>query len=74
MSLLLKLEDGKDFLSIHNGGNDHSKMVAKLTGQINDTMISISGNQMYVVFLTNEEIVRKGFHALIMESKNSYHF
>ena len=69
MSFLLQLEDGVDFLSIHNGGSDDSEMVAKLTGQINDTKIAIPGNQMFVVFHTNEEIVRKGFQALIMESK-----
>ena len=44
-------------------------MVAKLTGQMNDTTISVSGNQMFLVFKTNNEIVRKGFHALIIESK-----
>ena len=44
-------------------------MVANLTGQMNDTTISISGNQMFVVFKTNNEIVSKGFHALIIESK-----
>ena len=44
-------------------------MVAKLTGKMNDTKISISGNQMFLVFKTNNETVRKGFHALIMESK-----
>ena len=59
----------KDFLSIHNGGSDNSEMVAKLTGQMNNTTISISGNQMFLVFKTNNEIVRQGFHALIMESK-----
>ena len=48
-------------------------MVAKLTGQMNDTTISISGNQMFVVFKTNNEIVSKGFHALIIESKYFYH-
>ena len=69
MSFLLQLEDGIDFLSIHNGGSDDSEMVAKLTGQMNDTKIAIPGNQMFVVFNTNEEIVRKGFQALIMESK-----
>ena len=69
MSFLLQLEDGVDFLSIHNGGSDDSEMVAKLTGQMNDTKIAIPGNQMFVVFHTNEEIVRKGFQALIMESK-----
>ena len=45
-------------------------MVANLTGQMNDTTISVSANQMFVVFKTNNEIVRKGFHALIMESKH----
>ena len=36
---------------------------------MNDTKISISGNQMFVVFKTNHEIISKGFHALIMKSK-----
>ena len=45
-------------------------MIAKLTGQINDTKVSTPENQMFVVFHTNEEIVRKGFHALIIESMN----
>ena len=70
MSFLLQLEDGSiDFLSIHNGGSDDSEMVAKLTGIMNYTKISIPGNQMFVVFQTNHDIVRKGFHALILESK-----
>ena len=34
-----------------------------------DAEISIPGNQMFVVFQTNDNIVRKGFHALIIESK-----
>ena len=63
-----------DFLNIHDGGSDDSEMVAKLTGQMNDTMISTRENQMFVVFHTNEEIVRKGFHALIIESKYFQHF
>ena len=69
MGFLLQLEDTKDFLSIHNGGSRASEMVAVLTGQMNDTIISISENQMFLVFETNNEIVGKGFHALIMESK-----
>ena len=44
-------------------------MVAKLIGKFNDTKLSISGNQMFLVFKTNNEIVSKGFYALIMESK-----
>ena len=44
-------------------------MVAKLTGSMNDTKVSISGNQMFVVFKTNNDVVAKGFHAMIIESK-----
>ena len=66
---LLQLKDINDYLSIHNGGSDNSEMVANLTGQMNDTKISISGNQMFLVFKTNNEIVSKGFHAMILESK-----
>ena len=69
MVFLLQLEDTNDFLEIYNGGSDDSEMVANLTGLMNDTKISISGNQMFLVFKTNNEYVRKGFHALIMESK-----
>ena len=66
---LLQLEDKNDFLNIYNGGSDDSEMVANLTGLMNDTKISISGNQMFLVFKTNNEIVSKGFHAMILESK-----
>ena len=48
-------------------------MVAKLTGQMDNTTISISGTQMVLVFKTNHEIIAKGFHALIMESKHYAH-
>ena len=66
---LLELEDNNDFLDIYNGGSDDSEMVAKFTGEMNDTKISVQGNQIFLVFHTNKDIVRKGFHALIMESK-----
>ena len=46
--------------------------MAKLAGQMYDAEISIPGNQMFVVFKTNNEIVRKGFHALIIKSKYFY--
>ena len=69
IGFLLQLEDSNDFLEIYNGGSDDSEMVAMSTGQMNDTKISISGNQMFLVFQTNHKIVRKGFHALIIESK-----
>ena len=69
MGFLLQLEDTNDYLSIQNGGSDNSEMVANLTGTMNDTTISTSGNQIFVVFKTNHEIVSKGFHALILESK-----
>ena len=73
MGFLLQLEDTNDFLDIYNGGSDDSEMVAKLTGQMNNTTISISGRQMVLVFKTNHEIIAKGFHALIMESKHYAH-
>ena len=69
MVFLLQLEDTNDFLEIYNGGSDDSEMVANLTGLMNDTKISISGNQMFLVFKTNNKIVSKGFHAMILESK-----
>ena len=69
MGFLLQLEDTKDFLCIYNGGSDNSEMTAKLTGQMNDTTISVSGNQMFVVFKSNHEIVARGFQAVIIESK-----
>ena len=69
MPFLWQLENGNDFLSIHNGGSDDSEMVAKVTGQMNDTKFSVPGNQMFVVFYTNDKIIRKGFHALIIEGK-----
>ena len=73
MGFLLQLEDTNDFLDIYNGGSDDSEMVAKLTGQMNNTTISISGTQMVLVFKTNHEVIAKGFHALIMESKHYAH-
>ena len=69
LGFLLQLEDNNDFINIYNGGSDDSEMVANLTGLMNDTKISISGNQMFLVFKTNNEIVSKGFHAMILESK-----
>ena len=66
---LLQLEDIIDYLSIYNGGSNNSELVETLTGQMNDTTISISGNQMFLVFQTNNEIVKKGFIAVIIESK-----
>ena len=73
LGFLLQLEDTYDFLDIYNGGSDDSEMVANLTGTMNYPNISISGNQMFVVFKTNHEIVVKGFHALIIESKYCDH-
>ena len=60
--------DDKDFLIIHNGGsNDSDTIVRKLTGIMNQTKISIAGNQMFVNFNTNEAIGKTGFYARIIE-------
>ena len=40
-----------------------------MTGIMNDTRISIPGNQMFVEFYTNEDIVKKGFSASIIQGK-----
>ena len=66
------MEDNEDFLHIHDGGSDDLEIIANLTGAINETKISIAGNQMFVVFHTNDDIVKNGFHALIMESKCNF--
>ena len=66
------MEDNEDFLHIHDGGSDDLEIIANLTGTINETKISIAGNQMFVVFHTNDDIVKNGFHALIMESKCTF--
>ena len=70
LNSLIQLEDGKDFLSIYNGGSSESEMIAKLTGTLNEFETSTSGNQMFVVFHTDEENIRPGYHALVMESKD----
>ena len=72
MFIFLQLEDNNDFLHIYDGGSDNAEIVvANLTGTINETkIVSIPGNQIFVVFTTNKEIVGKGFNALIIESKN----
>ena len=38
-----------------------------MTGIMNDARISIPGNQMFVEFYTNEDIVKKGFSASIIQ-------
>ena len=51
-------------------------MVESLTGELESLTveldygkISVQGNQMFVVFSTNNETVREGFQALIIESE-----
>ena len=51
-------------------------MVESLTGELESLTvewdygkISVQGNQMFVVFSTNNENVREGFQALIIESE-----
>ena len=47
--------------------NDQAKLIAHMTGMMNGASISIQGNQIFVVFDTNEEIVKKGFNASIIQ-------
>ena len=68
-SLLFQLEDGKDFLTVYEGGSNQGQLVETLTGKKNENyIISISRNQMYVIFISNGEITNKGFFARILES------
>ena len=62
------MEDGKDFLTVYEGGSNQGQIVETLTGKKNETNISIPGNQMYVVFHANGEITKTGFSAIIIES------
>ena len=57
-----------DFLYIYAGGSEKGKMIANMTGKLNNTQISIPGRQMYIEFHTNGNIGGKGFHAKILES------
>ena len=43
-----------------------------MTGIMNGARISIQGNQMFVVFETNEDIVKKGFNASIIEGNHMF--
>ena len=65
----MQLENNKDFFYIYEGGSKKGKMIANMTGKENNTQISIPGNQMFVVFHTNDDNGGKGFHAKILESK-----
>ena len=65
------MEEGIDFIVIHNGGSNDAEMIANLTGTRNETEISIPGNQMFVMFHKKEKNLNKGFHATILESKAS---
>ena len=66
---ILQLENENDFLSVYEGGSDQAKLIAHMTGIMNDARISIPGNQMFVVFDTNADIVKKGFSASIIQGK-----
>ena len=65
----IKVEDGKGFFTVHEGGSNKGKLISSMTGKKNGTQISIPGNQMFVVFHTNGEIAKTKIFAKIMESK-----
>ena len=69
MFISIQLEDYKDFLTIYNGSNDDTDMIAKMTGKMNESEVAIQGNhnQMLVVFTTNEDIGGNGFYGLIKQ-------
>ena len=65
----MQVEDGKGEFTAHEGGSDKGKLIASMTGNQNGALISIPGNQMFVVFHTNGEIAKTCIFARIMESK-----
>ena len=65
----IQVEDGKGFLTVHEGGSYKSKLIANMTGKKDGAQISIPGNQMFVVFDTNGEIAKTLFSIRILESK-----
>ena len=67
----IQLEDNKDFLNIYNGSNDDTDMIAKMTGKMNESEVSIQGNhnQLLVVFTTNEDTSGNGFYGLIKQGE-----
>ena len=67
--MLFQLEDGKDFLTLYEGGSNQGQLIESLTGKKNEPyIISLSRNQMCVVFHADGEITNKGFSARIVES------
>ena len=65
----IQIENGKGFFTFHEGGNDKGKIFANMTGKKNgEEEISIPGNQMFVVFHTNEITAKVIYFARIEES------
>ena len=60
-----QLEGGLDFLKIYDGGSIYSDLIKNMTGTYRNTKVSISRNQMFVVFETTSMAARKGFKASI---------
>ena len=65
----IQVEGGKGFFTFHEGGSDRGKIFANMTGKKNEEeQISIPGNQMFVVFHTNEITAKVIYFARIEES------
>ena len=65
----MQVEDGKGFLTVHEGGSKKGKLVASMTGKKNEAQVNIPGNQMYIMFHTNGEVATTIFLIRILESK-----
>ena len=53
---------------MYEGGSEKGRMIANMTGNMNNIQISTPRNQMFVVFNTNDNISGKGFYAKILHS------
>ena len=54
-----------DFLWIHNGSNEQSSQIEKLSGNLGSFGISSTGNSLFVKFESDEYVNDKGFFATI---------
>ena len=54
-----------DYLLIYDGDSKETDLAAKITGNYNQTKISVPGNQMFITFETTSKLAKKGFKASI---------
>ncbi|KAI8478628.1 CUB and sushi domain-containing protein 3 [Branchiostoma belcheri] len=59
----LDLEDGYDFLEVHDGADGSSPMLQRLTGSNTPNAISSTGSSLYLKLVTDYSVTQTGFRA-----------